>query len=451
MKNRTYWALSVLVGLIIIGVCYMIGKPSSEHVETAESPVALEPLPEQSTAVVRLKPPPSGETFATGHWAGDTWQRTVPPAPETVMHEGKAMTLDELSRAARGADTWEEQVVILNRIIAEAPYSILAFYARESLATNDENGETIWDDAVRFERLLPLVEYHPDSPGLLYELLQSGMYVNPEAAIHYGTEALKYVWSYPVGVGHSAYPEYIHAGLAHVYQLVGDYSSAVSHYKQVIEVAKANLNRNRNRDMIDMARGNIDAILSGNPGKGPLARKHRSGRSGLAAPVAAPVASQVTPAPQAPSSLQPSGSLSDVLKDDFLDDSESGGVDPRVLAQQRYQQEQHRHQQEQQRHQQEQQRHQQAAQRFDTFVQELHQVATIKTEGDFEKFLTQQLVKRLQGNPKSNTQPDTGPSISADRMRRASQIFRRAQSPAAGLKELQKVDPDLAKTLQQVR
>ena len=122
-------------------------------------------------------------------------------------------------------------------------------------------------------------------------------------------------------------------------------------------------------------------------------------------------------------------------------------MDPRVFA--RQQVEEQRRQAEQQ-HRRSVERHQQEARRFDDFVRELHQVATLKTEGDFEKFFVQKMVQRVRG-AKADTVPDTRSSVSGDRMRRASRIFRSARTPAEGLKQLRKVDPELARTLQQVR
>ena len=135
MRNGTYCALGVLGLFVIVGVCYLAVEPS---VDTVEPPSEPEPLEVGSG----LKAPPLGENFATGHWEGDTWRRTVPPAPETVMHEGEAMTIAELYSAAYGGESnhdvsWAEKVAIFNRIIAEAPYSEEAYWARLTLANAD--------------------------------------------------------------------------------------------------------------------------------------------------------------------------------------------------------------------------------------------------------------------------------------------------------------------------
>ncbi len=429
MKNRTYWALGVLVLLIIIvGVCYLIGKPSVETADTVDTPSE----PEHLAVQARVKMPPQGESIATGHWEGDVWKRTVPPDPETVTHEGKTMTLWDLLRVAHGStDSWEERVAILNRIIAEAPYSDEAYLARDHLAKY-ENGERIWDDALLFERHLQMLAFHPDDTRLLANLLMYGSDVNPEAAIHYGKEILKN--------NEAAYGT--HYRIAHPYQLIGDYSSALYHYKRSVELMRADPDRSAldsHREQI--ATEHIELILAGTPAFGPLARKNR--KSADAVPVGAPepasVESESVPRAVPLSSPRAVPFLDADDNDDLPMDSQQRDVDPRDLAKwmaaQRYQQVQ--------------QRAEQAQQRFNTFVKQLHQIATIKTEGDFEKFLTQELTKRLNGR-KPSSEASTRPAVSADRMRRASQIFRKAQNPAEGLKKLREVDPDLAETLRRV-
>lgn len=423
MKNRTYWALGALVLLIIIvSVCYRTGKPSVETADTVDTPAETE----QSAVQPRVKMPPQGESIATGHWEGDVWKRTVPPEPETVTHEGKTMTLRELLRAAYGStDSWEERVAILNRVIAEAPYSDEAYWARDHLAKY-KNGERIWDDALLFERLQPMLAYHPDESGLLYDLLVIGSDVNPESAIHYGKEILKY----PEG----GYRTHYH--LAYPYQLIGDYSSALYHYKRSVELMRADPDRSARMEQI--ATEHIELILAGTPAFGPLARKERPGAdaAGVAVSESASVGSESVPraVPLDGSRVVPFFDADDA--DDLPMDSQQRGVDPRDLAKRAASE----------RFQQVQQRAEQAQQRFDTFVKQLHQIATIKTEGDFEKFLTQELTKRLKGT-KPSSEASKRPSVSADRMRRASQIFRDAQDPAEGLKKLREVDPDLAETL----
>ena len=442
MRNRTYWALGVLVLLIlVVGVFYLVGKPSVEVADTVDTSSA----PEQVDAGPILKAPPLGETFMTGYWDGDKWHRTAPPEPATVMYEGEAIAFEEFSRFAhrdgRGNQRpWGETVAILNLLIAAAPYSDKAYHARMTLARHDENGEWIWGGSELFDRLQPLVAYYPDRPALLGYLLQSGNDIYPEAAIHYGTEALKYVDMYPINSGYGAYPEQIHYSLGYAYQKIGDYSKALEHYRQTVELLNAYPGRYSITGLKVLAAGTIDAILSGNPPHGPLSQKDRSVVSGL--PVAAPVASESVSASPALPVIQPGAPLLDVREgdDDAVVSDESPNADvaarnsARQQAQQRYEQAVQMSQAEQK--------------RFESFVQQLHQVATIKTEADFEKFLMQELVKQLR---RSDTTSSQNPAVSADRMRRASSIFRKAQTPAEGLKKLREVDPDLANTLHRVR
>ena len=184
-----------------------------------------------------LKPPPPGETFATGHWDRDKWHRTVPKEPETITFEGEALPLYKLYNASFHFEkSWEERVAILRRIIAEAPYSGIAFEARIYLTTHDENGKSIHDDALLFERLQPLLKYHFDSPGLLHDLLVKGREIYPEAAIRYGKQALKYVDMYRMDSGYGAFPERIHHFLGYAYQEIGDYSTALEHLNQALKL-----------------------------------------------------------------------------------------------------------------------------------------------------------------------------------------------------------------------
>ena len=233
MKNQIYWALGVLVLLIIVvGMCYLVGNP---FVEAAEDTVDTSSESEQLETQASVKMPPPGESIATGHWEGDVWKRTVPPEPDTLIHEGKPMTLRELLRASYDStDSWEEEVAILNRIIKEAPYSEEAYSARNTLARKDENGEAIRDDALLFERLQPLLNYHPDNPSLLSDLLMCGKDIHPETAIRYGTEAFKYVGRYRMDSLYGAYPEQIHYYLGYAYQVIGDYDTALGHLDQAL-------------------------------------------------------------------------------------------------------------------------------------------------------------------------------------------------------------------------
>ncbi len=376
-RQKVYWALGVLVMLTIIWFCYNVGPPLD-----TERPAGSLPEPEQVAASPILKAPPQGETFATGYWEGEQWHRTVPEAPETVMHQGEAMTLMELYRSAfegsTGPTPWAERVVILNRVIAEAPYSEEVYYARLGIVMYDENGVRLPpDDCLRFERLEPLVAYHPNYPRLLSDLLDYGLDIYPELAIHYGTEALKYVDMYPIGRGLGAFPERIHDRLGFAYQVLGDYSAALAHHQKALEIVRAHPGRTRSRDYAKLVQRSIDAILSGNPHLGPLSKKGRSKAVGDV-PVAAPVNVENGPAPQVVPGLESGVPLFDVFEDeadtDLSQPSKSEAVDRRELAKQHTQKMME----------QAQQKAQQEQKRFENFVQQLHQMASIKTEADFE-------------------------------------------------------------------
>ena len=224
---------------------------------------------------IALKPPPPGETFATGHWDGDKWHRTVPKEPETITFEGEALPLYKLYNASFHFEkSWEERVAILRRIIAEAPYSKDAYYARKHLANHDENGKSIRDYGLLFERLQPLLKYHPDSPDLLHALLFYSRRSDPEAVIRYGKEALKYVDMYRMESGYGAFPEGIHHFLGYAYQEIGDYNTALEHLNQALKLYTA-VHQGRMWGAgsgSSIVKRHIDRILEGNPALGPLSK-----------------------------------------------------------------------------------------------------------------------------------------------------------------------------------
>ena len=222
---------------------------------------------------IALKPPPPGKTFATGHWDGDKWHRTVPPEPKTITYEGEALTKDELFSVSFGK-SWEERVAILKRIIAEAPYSKDTFEARLHLATHDENGKDIRDYGLLFERLQPLLKYHFDSPRLLHALLFYSRHSHPEAAIRYGKQALKYVDMYRMDSGYGAFPESIHHFLGYAYQEIGDDSTALEHFNQALKLYTA-VHQGRmwgTGSGSSIVKRHRDRILEGNPALGPLSK-----------------------------------------------------------------------------------------------------------------------------------------------------------------------------------
>lgn len=254
MNRRLYLGLGILILLIGVG-CVLVMQQTAPTEQI-------------------LKPPPQGETFATGHWDGDKWHRAVPKNPETITYKGETLTLDELYSAAFAFEkSWKETVTILNRIIAEAPYSGIAFKVRLYLAEHDENGKSIHDNALLFERLKPLLKYHFDNPSLLELLLRKGMRSHPEEAIRYGKEGLKYVEMYSMNSGYNEYPEYIHQYLGYAYQKIGDYDTALEHLNQALILDKANpgggIFSGLDRDLVKQ---HIDRILEGDPALGPLSK-----------------------------------------------------------------------------------------------------------------------------------------------------------------------------------
>lgn len=445
MRKKIFWALGALVLLIIVSVSCMtvkhyVGVKQSEEGTTAE---AAHTQPERALMPqATLRSPPKGETYTTGHYNGDQWHRTVPPEPETITYNGETLTYDQLlKKAIFGNGNSDDQPEFEKRLLEAFPYSQGALRVRYH-----HYGGT---QEVRISQLKEMLKYHSDAPRVYKDLLDLTQEKYPEEAIEYGKAALKYIDVYPRNSTYMSrvYLEKIHGRLGFAYQRIGDYKTALEHLKKADQIQKANPQR-INYYTDGLYASHIRSINKGTPTYGPLKIKRNRQKpemdvGRLDSPGPGKTSTELTDPPpiQTDNPLYRKGDPPSVPQTQ---------ASPRDLAKKEAQA-QFMKQAQAQFMKQAQERYKQDRQKFNTFVQELHQMATIKTEGDFEKFLTQKLVKRLQGNPKSNTQTDTGPSISADRMRRASQIFRRAQSPAAGLKELQKVDPDLAKTLQQVR
>ena len=234
---------------------------------------------------------------------------------------------------------------------------------------------------------------------------------------------------------YGAFPEYIH--LYHgacVSGCLGITAVPLAHYQKLVELLEAHPDRAYMQP--DFPRNAINQILSGKPHLGPLAQKgHSEGvDSGNVVP---PVAAEAVPATQKLPKIQPGDPLSDGIADEdkdgnVSDASKNGGVTSRAVVRQRAQQ----------RYEHAQKMAQQEKQQFENFVRQLHQVATIKTEADVQKFLTQELVKKL-------ITPGQKPPVSAKRMQQASHIFRNAKTPKEALKKLREVDPDFANTLQQ--
>ena len=126
---------------------------------------------------------------------------------------------------------------ILKQIIAEAPNSEYAYYARHDLAIYDENGKYIQECSLLFKRLEPLLKFHPDCPDLLCDLVRYGGDADPEAAIRYGKKALGYVDRYNKDSRYNAHPVRIHKYLGYIYHYSHnfDYSTALEYYNQALE------------------------------------------------------------------------------------------------------------------------------------------------------------------------------------------------------------------------
>ena len=222
MRKQTYWGLGVLVLLIIIGACYMmITKPSVQE-------------------------------------------------PENITYKGETFPIQEFYNST-SKKIWEEKVPMLRHIIAEAPNSEIAYYARRDIVTHvDENSITTHE--FLFERLKPLLKYHPNSSNLLLDLLTYGRSTDLEAAIRYGKKALKIVDRDNKNSHYNAEPARIHQILGYAYEEIGDYDTAVGHYRQAMKLYKAKPDDIWSVGISPNASiyRHIEQIRKGNPILGPL-------------------------------------------------------------------------------------------------------------------------------------------------------------------------------------
>lgn len=260
MTRRMYWGLAILM-ILFVGVTAVLRL---RDVDTEPITIYKVPPDEQVKSVV-LKKPPSGENFMTGHWQGDVWHRTAPPAPETVTVDEEILSYEELLQKVWGPMKNHQR----RTIIAEYPYSEAALQARYYLT-----GGYSFNKARKLSALKEMLKYHSDSPRLLADIVSTTMYMDgdPEEAIKYGKEALKYVDLYPSDslYGLRTHPEDIHHDLGIAYQKVGDYKSALVHLKAASELIEANPDRARfaiaKRDRIHYW---IERIEAGRPSYGP--------------------------------------------------------------------------------------------------------------------------------------------------------------------------------------
>ena len=217
MNRKLYWGVAALIILIISVAAVLLMRDTNPAT--------------QEVKIVGLKPPPPRETYATGHWNGNTWHRTAPPEPEEISVDGEMLNYEELkkkiNRGRRAAYPYNL------RVIEEYPYSEAALAARYKLARSDENFESVWDEVILLSKYKEMLKYHSDSPRLLHDLAQLTWRDSPDEAITYGKEALKYHGLYPTDSSYGlwTYPEETHQILGQAYQEVGDYKSALVHLK----------------------------------------------------------------------------------------------------------------------------------------------------------------------------------------------------------------------------
>ena len=272
-----------------------------------------------------------------------------------------------------------------------------------------------------------MLKYHSDSPRLLQDLAALTCDDSPAESIAYGKEALKYIDVYPSDswYGLWTHPEDIHWNLGIAYQKVGDYKSALVHLKTTQNLIAANPGRS---DWVspDLVPSHIAAIRRGVPVYGP-------------------------PSPEVgmPDVLLPDLPLPDdfdVSSDFFVDELPGAATDntfdswdspdapisipdpsahdPHAVAVQAAHEAFVREQ-----------------QAFDDFLQWMETTENTPSSQDLDDFLMREMATQLQGGT---------PAFPPDRLIRAFETFQH-HGNADGIKQLQKMDPDIAKAMTQQR
>ncbi len=368
-----------------------------------------------------LRAPPPGETYGTGYWDGDAWNRTVPAAPEKISVDGEMLSYEELKKKM-----WRGYYPYVQRVIEEYPYSEAALMARYRLASE------VWpDESLLLTRYKEMLKYHPDSPRLLQNLAELTWENSPEEAIAYGKKALKYKPLYPEDTMYGLWTESveIHNTLGMAYQQVGDYKSALVHLKTTKNLLESN-NVQTDQISYDVVITSIEYIEKGSPlwGSVPHLDLDVSAESILDF-------SSMPPLPDSPIEAPPGRSVEvepDLLEvpvpgpDPSLISSEAEG--PRVAASE-------------QAHEVFVQQRQREQQDFEEFLRWMETIEGAKSPADLEDFLMHEMAKYLQGE---------STHFESERVLRAHEVLDRF-GEKEGLKRLEQVDPELARAIRRQR
>ncbi len=422
MSKKMIWGFcSLIIGLIGVIAVLLIRDRDTEPIKIYKVP----DIATQDVKKVVLKPPPDGETYATGHWHGDEWHRTVPPEPEAVSVDGEMWTYADLERKIMHGPPEDRRKANL-RLIEAYPYSELALEARYDFTKYDKNNKRIpWGSRNELPQYKEMLKYHPDSPRLLQDLAQLTQADSPEESIVYAKEALKYVDLYASNSWYGLWtePEEIHTNLGMAYQRVGDYDSALVHLKAAQTLVNANPGRYWEND--DTIVAHIEAIERGFPVYGPPSEVEAFDES-LSDPFNLPLL------PDFPVDTSPDADVDGAFDPQAMpvDTVSAPGGSPAadapraVAAQQMRDAFVQRQQQE-----------------FEDFLQWMETIENAKSPADLEDFLMREMAKQLRGE---------SPDFSSDRLIRAFETMQRHGKTDA-IPHLQKIDPDLAKAMSKQR
>ncbi|MYF55726.1 hypothetical protein F4225_08210 [Candidatus Poribacteria bacterium] len=446
-------ALIVIVGVVAL-VSNQLGKMKSESVVEGENPTAQATDFQQKPIPVNIsksdKPPPLGETEDTGHWDGNVWRRIVPPKKKKKWWSEDTNKL-RLKLLKEGMSS-KDRAALARRIIDEYPYSEAALVARFHLYSF---GGGIGSESI--ELFKSFLKYHPES-SLLHSALATGLDLSfPEESVAFAKKALHFLPNSSEDYSHLWLVETpivnSNISLGRAYQRLGDYKSALVHLKTArrllkpgivegdgVEVEIDGVVKKTYHDMTtafyDRMSEEIAAIEAGKPLLGPNPQPDRSSSD-------VSVGSQQTQgSPRSVVSDSPSSvdgfDVPIETKDpsDGVFDPSDPSLSERDKAMRAKQAAEEARAAFIQKQQQAQQR---AKQEFDRFVRWMQTIENAKSPADLEDFLMREIATQLQGGQSAFT---------PDRLIRAFETIER-HGDAKGMRQLQKIDPDVAKAMSQ--
>ena len=434
MTRRMYWGLAILITLVVTATVWVVLHNNAEIEEMKRESAELLPqsddpsfqhTPKRVADSPDYQPPPLGETDDTGYWEGNTWHQK--PAPKPKKRGFWSEDPDTLADRMRHDHDLKnsERVLLAQRIVHEYPYSEAAIDARYKLMLYDENGnymgplseEAAVENAVASYK--DMLKYHPNSSRVLTDLAWTLEKKSPAEAIAFGQKSLRIDPS----------NRETHQALAHAYQYLGDYKTALVHLKAGQKLSDPNepgmiefvIDEDTSLyNDYDHFTYEISMIAAGTPRYGPDPQPPIS--SSVDVPM---FPSDAVPTPPPDPSFDPLSVPSDMpaassVEERDVDSAVPSWRDvPAVRAREAMETERRRREE------------------FDSFLQWMEQIEQAKSPADLDDFLMRELAMQLQGGTSEFT---------PERLIRAFETLQR-HGERQGRIELEKRDAALAREM----